>query len=364
MNITLSDLFPESSLNLIAGPCSAETEEQVLVIAKQLSTVPQIRLFRAGIWKPRTRPNSFEGVGTVGLKWLQRVKEETQLPVAVEVANPIHVEECLRHDVDVFWIGARTSVNPFMVQEIAESLAGTDVPVIVKNPINPDLQLWIGAIERLNKVGLTDVAALHRGFSVFQKGSYRNPPQWEIPIELMRLRPDILMLCDPSHICGNRELLRSVGQQALDLRMRGLMIETHPDPDQAWSDAQQQITAFQLQELISQWIIRKTHFLDAFASAQIENLRNEIDELDSELLDILMRRKKVVEQIAQLKERQGVQIYQPERWQELVEKANLQAQELGLDPVFLHRILSVIHNQAIDDQAKIMNADKIKSGTL
>jgi chorismate mutase len=223
--------------------------------------------------------------------------------------------------------------------------------------------LWLGAIERLNKAGLNDVAALHRGFSVFQNGIYRNPPQWEIPIELMRLRPDILMLCDPSHICGNRELLLPIGQQALDLRMRGLMIETHPDPDHAWSDAQQQITASQLQALIVQWIIRKTHFEDAFASAQIEHLRHQIDELDDELIKILLQRKNVVEKIAQLKEQQGVQIYQLERWQELVEKANKQAKELGLNPLFLHRILSVIHNQAIDDQSKIMNVDKVKSET-
>lgn len=363
MNVRLPELFPEHHLNLLAGPCSAETEDQVLTIARQISSIPHVKLFRAGIWKPRTRPNSFEGIGAIGLKWLQHVKAETGLPVAVEVANPIHVEECLRHNIDVFWIGARTSVNPFMVQEIAESLAGTSVPVIVKNPINPDLQLWLGAIERLNKAGLNDVAALHRGFSVFQNGIYRNPPQWEIPIELMRLRPDILMLCDPSHICGNRELLLPIGQQALDLRMRGLMIETHPDPDHAWSDAQQQITASQLQALIVQWIIRKTHFEDAFASAQIEHLRHQIDELDDELIKILLQRKNVVEKIAQLKEQQGVQIYQLERWQELVEKANKQAKELGLNPLFLHRILSVIHNQAIDDQSKIMNVDKVKSET-
>ena len=355
--VNVYDLFQEDRLNLIAGPCSAETEEQVMAVAKELVTMPEVRLFRAGIWKPRTRPNSFDGVGSVGLGWLKKVKEITALPVTVEVAQALHVEECLKNDIDVLWIGARTTANPFMVQEIADSLRGVQIPIIIKNPINPDLQLWIGAMERLHKAGIDQIVALHRGFSVYHKSIYRNPPQWEIPIEMMRLFPDLIMLCDPSHICGNRDFLADIGQHALDLRMKGIMIETHPNPDHAWSDAQQQITPQILRAIKDQWILRKKYFQDAVAESRIEEYRRLIDDLDQELLEILFRRKKVVEQIAEIKERQGVQILQLERWQEILEKARTEAYRLGFDPDFLNSLLTLIHQQAINDQNKIMNSN-------
>ncbi len=285
---------------VIAGPCSAETEKQVMETAFGVAAIPQVKIFRAGIWKPRTRPGDFEGVGTPGLKWLQKAREQTGLLLTVEVANPMHVREAIDHGIDLLWIGARTVVNPFSVQEIAEAMAGHDIPVMVKNPLNPDLKSWLGAIERLNSMGLNKIIAVHRGFSFFNRSPYRNAPMWEIPLELKRLYPNLPILVDPSHICGNRELIPGTIQKALDLEMCGLMVETHINPGDALTDKNQQVTPAQLQDILSKLIVKRDSGNMQF-SLKLEELQSEIDKLDEELLDILERRKKVEEEIKSMK---------------------------------------------------------------
>lgn len=338
---------------LIAGPCSAETEGQVVSIAKDLAK-QGIDLFRAGIWKPRTRPGMFEGVGSEGLKWLREVKEETGMKVTVEVANAHHVYEALKFGVDVLWIGARTTVNPFSVQEIADALRGANVPVMVKNPINPDLELWLGAVERLERVGIKQIAAIHRGFSSAAKTRYRNVPLWEVAIEFMRRRPDIFMIGDNSHICGNRHMLQEVAQEHMDLNFDGLITEVHCNPDEAWSDAKQQITPDVYKQLIDSLTIRDE--IDAGKFDTIEALRVRIDEIDQELLNLLGRRMGLAQDIGRYKKRNNISILQPERWNEILQAAVEKGRLRNLSDEFVIQLLSAIHQESIRHQTQIMNA--------
>lgn len=350
-----SSCIPESGGKLIiAGPCSAESENQVLKTAAELSKIPDVTVFRAGVWKPRTRPNSFEGVGTKGLKWLQRVKVETGLLTAVEVANANHVYQALKFGIDVFWIGARTTANPFSVQEVADALEGVDMPVWVKNPVNPDLQLWIGALERLNNAGIHRLGAIHRGFTAHEKTPYRNAPKWHIAIELKRLVPDIPLICDPSHIAGKPGLLRALSQKALDLTMDGLMIEAHINPDSALSDAKQQIKPSALQELLRSLHIRRSNGTlpeDNLLTA----LRRESDAADYELLEILARRMEVVRQIGLYKNEHNMTILQMKRWKQLIEDRLGKGSQLGLDEKFVKHIFEILHEYAIKLQSQVMN---------
>ncbi|MEL6638984.1 MAG: bifunctional 3-deoxy-7-phosphoheptulonate synthase/chorismate mutase type II [Bacteroidota bacterium] len=343
----------------IAGPCSAESEEQVLRAARALAQ-QDIDLFRAGIWKPRTRPNSFEGVGTVGLKWLRRVKAETGLKVTTEVAKRDHVFEALKYGVDVLWIGARTTVNPFAVQEIADALDGVDIPVLIKNPINPDLGLWIGAIERIYKAGITRIGVVHRGFSSHRPSRYRNEPHWNLAIELMRQLPGMTYLCDNSHICGNRELLTEVAQKAMDLNFTGLMTEVHPDPDAAWSDAKQQITPSGYAALLAELTIRDQTSDDPVFLHNIEDLRGEIDQLDEELLNLLGQRMQVAEKIGEYKKQNNISILQPSRWNELLEEAFTRGAQHGLSKGFIGKLLSAVHQESISHQEVVMNRKTVR----
>jgi len=338
---------------LIAGPCSAETEEQTLAVAHGLAPLG-IDLFRAGVWKPRTRPGAFEGNGAAALPWLRRVKAETGLRTTIEVANGKQVYEALKFGIDVLWIGARTTVNPFSVQEIADALQGVDVPVLVKNPVNPDLDLWIGGIERIRNAGVTQVGAVHRGFSSYAKSKFRNAPYWEIPIELRRRMPDLPLICDNSHICGNREDLLEVAQQALDLNYEGLMTETHCDPDQAWSDAKQQITPFVYGELLSRLIVRRETTDNPEFLENLENLRHKIDEVDLELLNLLARRMRFAEDIGRYKLRNNISILQTARWNEILEKAFMQGRSRDLSDEFIEKFLSAVHRESIEHQTKVM----------
>ncbi len=339
---------------IIAGPCSAESEEQVMQTAKALAE-QKIDLFRAGIWKPRTRPNSFEGVGVVGLKWLRKVKEETGLKVTTEVANANHVYETMKYGIDVVWLGARTTVSPFAVQEIANALEGTDIPVLIKNPINPDLKLWIGAIERIYKAGISKIGVIHRGFSSFDDKTYRNTPRWQIPIDLMRQFPELTFICDNSHICGRRDILQPVAQKAMDLNFHGLMTETHPDPDNAWSDAKQQITPFVFDELIKSLVLRETTSKDEEFLDHIEDLRGQIDLIDNELLDLLGKRMKIADSIGLYKKRNNIAILQPARWIEILEAAAAKGKARGLSEDFIGKFLKAIHQESINHQETVMN---------
>jgi chorismate mutase len=339
---------------VIAGPCSAESEEQVMSTARELVKIPQVRVFRAGLWKPRTRPSSFEGVGRRGLQWLAKVKSETGLLTTVEVAKPKHVEEALKYGVDILWIGARTVVNPFSVQEISEVLQGVNIPVMVKNPLNPDINIWIGALERLNQAGIRKLIAVHRGFSFFTHTPYRNSPMWEIPIELKRLCPDLPVLVDPSHICGETSLLFPVAQKAFDLEMDGLMIETHIRPEEALTDKEQQITPEQLKELLSGLVIRKESGTIEFEN-KLEELRSEIDKLDEELIDILRRRMNIVEEIGKYKKENNITILQLKRWSRVIRSRVDTGVRLGLTREFLLKLLEALHEESIQRQTDVMN---------
>jgi len=341
---------------IIAGPCSAETEEQVMQAARELA--PQkIDLFRAGIWKPRTRPGEFEGIGTEGLGWLRRVKEETGLRVTTEVAKTQHVFEALKYGIDVLWVGARTTVNPFSVQEVADALKGVDIPVLIKNPINPDLKLWMGAIERLYLAGITRLAVIHRGFSHHGETKYRNVPRWQIAIELKRQFPDLPMICDNSHICGRRDTLLDVAQHALDLNFDGLMTEVHPTPDEAWSDAAQQITPAQYHELVSKLVFRKAGANDPEFLQNLDHLRQEIDEIDDEVINLLGRRMQLAEHIGEYKHRNNIAILQTDRWNEILERAVAKGMKKGLSEEFVGNILRAIHDESINLQSKVMHAN-------
>ena len=335
---------------IIAGPCSAETEEQVFNTAKQLSE-KGIKIFRAGIWKPRTKPGGFEGIGEQGLPWMQRVKKELGMLVATEVANTKHVEAALNAGIDILWIGARTSANPFAMQEIADALKGVDVPVLIKNPVNPDLEHWIGAIERINGAGIKRIAAIHRGFSTYDKKLYRNLPMWHIPIELHRRIPNLPVICDPSHIGGRRELIAPLCQQAMDLGFDGLIIESHCSPDNAWSDAKQQVTPDVLDFIIDRLVIRNI----ISSTESIEALRSQIDECDNSLLDILAKRMRISREIATYKREHNMTIVQATRYNEILDKRGAQGVLCGMSDEFVRTIFERIHEESVRQQLEVIN---------
>ena len=337
-------------LTVIAGPCSAETEEQVITTARQLAG-RGCHIFRAGVWKPRTKPGGFEGNGVAALPWLQRVKEETHMMVATEVATPEHVELALKYGVDVFWIGARTSANPFAMQAIADSLKGIDVPVLVKNPVNPDLELWIGAMERLNQAGVKRIAAIHRGFSSYDKKIYRNLPMWQIPIELRRRVPDLPLFCDPSHIGGKRELVAPLCQQAMDLGMNGLIVECHCDPDKAWSDAKQQVTPDILAYILSLLVLRD----EKVTTEGISLMRKQIDELDNQLMELLAKRMKVCREIGEYKKEHNMTVLQTSRYNEILNKRGAQGSLWGMAPDFIKTVFEAVHEESVRQQMDIIN---------
>lgn len=337
-------------LTVIAGPCSAETEEQVITTARQLAG-RGCHIFRAGVWKPRTKPGGFEGNGEAALPWLQRVKEETHMMVATEVATPEHVELALKYGVDVFWIGARTSANPFAMQAIADSLKGIDVPVLVKNPVNPDLELWIGAMERLNQAGVKRIAAIHRGFSSYDKKIYRNLPMWQIPIELRRRVPDLPLFCDPSHIGGKRELVAPLCQQAMDLGMNGLIVECHCDPDKAWSDAKQQVTPDILAYILSLLVLRD----EKVTTEGISLMRKQIDELDNQLMELLAKRMKVCREIGEYKKEHNMTVLQTSRYNEILNKRGAQGSLWGMAPNFIKTVFEAVHEESVRQQMDIIN---------
>lgn len=338
---------------IISGPCSAESEEQVIETAQRLAD-KGIDVLRAGIWKPRTRPGSFEGLGRIALPWLKKAGEIIGKPIAVEVATREHVFDCLKAGVDILWIGARTTANPFSVQEIADALEGVDIPVIVKNPVNPDLQLWIGALERINRAGITKIGALHRGFSSHDKSKYRNKPMWEFAVELKRLYPNLPIFNDPSHICGNRELLASVAQKALDLDFDGLMLESHRDPDKAWSDAAQQVTPERLGEIVSGLVIREAN--EEVAAFKLEDLRNQIDRVDNYIMDILSERMEIAKKIGEFKRQNNITILQSTRWDEIVHDRIQKGTQKDLTEDFIKDLFEAIHQESIRHQTKVMNS--------
>jgi len=341
---------------IISGPCSAETEEQVVQTATKLAATGKVDILRAGIWKPRTRPGSFEGIGTKGLPWLQQAKKESGLPVAVEVATAKQVEDALHFGVDVLWIGARTTVNPFSVQDVADALKGADVPVLIKNPINPDLELWIGAVERVANAGIKNIGLIHRGFSSYGNTEYRNAPMWHLAIEMKRRNPGMLLINDPSHICGRRDILMDVAQKAIDLDFDGLIIESHIDPDNAWSDAKQQVTPERLGEMISS-IVWRTETIDSEElHAVMEKMRQQINQLDDELLQLIGQRMKVADKIGQYKKDNNITILQTNRWNAILERAYQRGDKLGLSQEFITKYFDAVHMESINHQNKIMNA--------
>ncbi|MFL2639645.1 MAG: chorismate mutase [Flavobacteriaceae bacterium] len=349
---TWLDKFNLSHPLVIAGPCSAETENQVLKIAHDLKDT-DVTVFRAGIWKPRTRPGMFEGVGSIGLEWLRKVKQETGLLIATEVANSNHVKLALDYDIDVLWVGARSTVSPFIVQEIAEALEGTDKIVLIKNPVNPDLSLWIGGVERLYTSNIKKLGFIHRGFSTYDKSKYRNNPEWQIPIEIQNKFPDIPLICDPSHICGRRDTIQDVSQTALDLNFDGLMVETHWDPDNAWSDANQQIKPGVLIKMMADLKMRTLTNDEIDFKNQLNTLRTQIDVIDNSLLETLGKRMKVAVSIGKLKKKKNVAVLQTKRWNEILGKMILQGEKKGLSEEFILRIYKAIHQESINNQKKL-----------
>ena len=359
MEITAANRNWLDKLNLshplvIAGPCSAETEEQVLQIARELKD-SDVSIFRAGIWKPRTRPGGFEGVGAIGLKWLQKAKAETGMLMAVEVANAAHVKLALEHDIDVLWIGARTTVNPFAVQEIADALQNTNKIVLVKNPVNPDLSLWIGGVERLYGAGIKNLGVIHRGFSVYEKTKYRNNPEWQVAIDLQNKFPELILIGDPSHITGRRDMIQEVSQQALDLNYDGLMIETHIDPDNAWSDAAQQVTPNRLLEIMAALKVKNKSSEDASYQTEIAKLRTQIDTSDSKLLEIIGQRMQISEAIGNLKKENKIAVLQNQRWMEILDRMKQEGSEKGLSEAFILSFFKAIHQESISHQEKVIN---------
>ncbi len=341
---------------VIAGPCSAETEEQVISIAHQLKNT-DATVIRAGIWKPRTRPGNFEGVGAIGLEWLKKAKEETGMLTTTEVANPNHVELALKYDIDILWIGARTTVSPFIIQEIAEALRGTDKIVLVKNPVNPDLALWLGAVERFYEAGLHNLGVIHRGFSTYEKTQFRNNPEWQIPIDLQNSFPNLPLILDPSHIAGRRDIIYDLCQTALDLNYDGFMIETHQDPNNAWSDPKQQITPDNLRKITSRLQIRDSEGKGIEYKNQINTLRTQIDIEDNKILEILGKRMKVVDAIGILKKENNVAILQTKRWNKILKKMIKEGEENNLSEEFILRMYKAIHQESIIHQKKVINED-------
>lgn len=351
-------MFTESRPLIISGPCSAETREQVMQTAVRLAATGKVHLFRAGLWKPRTRPDSFEGVGEEGLPWLQEAKAATGLPVTVEVAKASHIEKALAFGVDVLWIGARTTVNPFSIQELADALRGVDIPVLVKNPVNADLELWIGAMERFMKAGIRSIGVIHRGFSSYGNSDYRNPPMWHIPIEMKRRFPELLMICDPSHICGNRFLLQRVAQRSIDLGFSGLMLESHIDPDRALSDAAQQITPERLGELLDSLVWRVENAGTAEDAISLSGLRHNMDMIDEELIQLLGQRMKLAERIGLFKKENNMTILQTKRWNEILQRGMSKGENLDLSKDFILRYFNAIHLESIRHQHAVMNQDE------
>lgn len=353
MSIHLFDTDFHNPL-IISGPCSAETATQVMDTAILLKKTGKVHLLRAGVWKPRTKPGSFEGIGKAGFAWLTDAKKETGLPVAVEVGNVRHVEEALLNDIDVLWIGARTTVNPFLVQEIADALVGTSTPVLIKNPINPDLDLWIGALERFRNIGVP-VGLVHRGFSTYSVSEYRNPPMWHLPLEVKRRFPEIKMICDPSHISGKRTMLKKIAQTSIDLDFDGLMIETHINPDDAWSDAKQQITPQELEFLLNELVWRKGNSEITENNSQLAKLREQINQIDEELLTLIGQRMKVADLIGIYKKENNITIYQAERWNEILYRGLSGSTMHGLSEHFIRNYFDAIHLESIEHQNRVMN---------
>ncbi len=341
---------------IISGPCSAETEEQVVETVQRIAATGKVDMIRAGIWKPRTRPGSFEGIGVKGLPWLLRAKKLTGLPTMVEVATGKQVDDAINFEVDVLWIGARTTVNPFSVQEVADALRGTDVPVLIKNPINPDLELWTGAVERVAKSGVKQIGLIHRGFSSYGNAEYRNAPMWHLAIEMKRRYPDLLFINDPSHICGRRDILLEVAQKAIDLDYDGLMIESHMDPDHAWSDAKQQVTPEKLAEMLDSIVWRREDVNSEEYHAALEKLRQQINHLDDELMQIVSQRMKIAEKIGEYKKNNNITILQTNHWNEILQRAVQKGEALGLSKEFITKYFDAMHMESINHQNKIMNS--------
>lgn len=344
---------------LLAGPCSAESEEQLLDTARQLKQINRVSAFRAGVWKPRTRPGSFEGVGEIGLKWLQTVKAETGLRTAVEVASAAHTELALKYDVDVLWVGARSSANPFTVQEIADALKGTDKIVFVKNPVSPDLPLWLGALERINQAGITRLGAIHRGFSSHEASVFRNAPMWNLAIELKSLCPNLPIVCDPSHISGKRELVSFVAQKALDINMNGLMIEVHNNPGCALSDAEQQLTPQDFAQVIGDLMLRYVEPMTVASRSILEDYRKHLDELDDDLIQLLSKRMKICENIGTYKKENNVMVLQMNRWEEILNHRIKMGLAMGLNAKFIKQQMEIIHEESIRIQTKIMQREPV-----
>jgi chorismate mutase len=340
---------------IISGPCSAETEEQVVATAERLAATGKINVLRAGIWKPRTKPGMFEGIGAKGLPWLQRAKKTTGLPTTVEVATGKQVEDALTFDVDMLWIGARTTVNPFSVQEVADALRGINVPVLIKNPINPDLELWAGAVERVARAGVKNIGLIHRGFSSYGNTEFRNAPMWHLAIEMKRRNPELPIINDPSHICGRRDILQETAQRAIDLDFDGLMIESHIDPDNAWSDAKQQITPEKVGEMLSSIIWRREDIASEEYHAALESLRQQINHLDDELMQILSQRMKIAEKIGQYKKDNNITILQTGRWNEILDRGTKEGIKKGLSKEFIEQYLDAIHMESINHQKKVLD---------
>jgi chorismate mutase len=341
---------------VISGPCSAETESQVMETATQLAATGKVDILRAGIWKPRTRPGSFEGIGTKGLPWLQQARKVSGLPTTVEVATGKQVEDALHFDVDILWIGARTTVNPFSVQEVADALRGVNVPVLIKNPINPDLELWTGAVERVAKAGVSQIGLIHRGFSAYGNTEYRNAPMWHLVIEMKRRNPEMMLINDPSHICGRRDILQEIAQKAIDLDFDGLMIESHIDPDNAWSDAKQQVTPSQLAEMLTAIKWRHETITEKEFQTALSKLREQINQIDDELMQLLGQRMRIADKIGEFKRDNNITILQTNRWNEILERAFLKGEKLGLSKDFITKYYDAVHLESINHQNRIMNS--------
>ncbi len=344
----------ESLKQLIAGPCSAETREQVLTTARELSELKELTYYRAGIWKPRTAPGSFEGIGEEGLSWMREAKEKFGVRTITEVATPDHVEYCLKSGMDALWIGARTTVNPFYIQQIADSLKGVNIPIFIKNPISPDVGLWMGAIERFKLAGVSDVSVIHRGFFSYAKGVFRNPPMWEIPIKVKTEFPDLQIICDPSHITGNSELIEEVSKFAMQLGMDGLMIETHPSPKNAWSDAKQQVTPVRLKEIVKSILGNKSD--SDISHSEIERMRKDVDGIDTQTLHEIAKRMLIVKEIAKFKKENSATVFQHERWKHVLEESKKKALELGLNVEFVEDLMNLIHKESLNIHHTIYNS--------
>ncbi len=352
---TIDKIFTKHPI-IISGPCSAETEDQLIQTATQLAATKKVDILRAGIWKPRTRPGSFEGVGTIGLSWLVQARKLTGLPFAIEVATAKQVEDALHFDVDILWIGARTTVNPFSVQEIADALKGTNVPVFIKNPVSPDIELWTGAVERVAKAGIQQIGIIHRGFNVYGNTEYRNAPMWHLAIEMKRRNPNLPMICDPSHICGRRDIIQEVSQTSIDLDYNGLIIESHINPSEAWSDASQQVTPHDLEKILDGLIWRtETTEQKEFKNA-LAKLREQINQIDDELIQLLGQRMKIADQIGTYKKENSITILQTNRWNEILERAFNKGEKVGLTKEFVIKYFDAVHLESIHHQNKIMNS--------